>query len=102
MKDKEQFENASQFLSCYFHQDFRFEFEEPEAAVNQFIKGNDDTMRAAVARELHQVVAECDDRDLSDFVFALGCYYSPERHRGIPMRAWLDQVIAEIEHSLSK
>jgi hypothetical protein len=102
MKDNEQFENAGQFLGCYFHQDFSFEFGEPEVAVKKFIADSDGTLRAAVAQELRQVIAECDDRKLTDFVFLeLGCYYSPERHRGVPMREWLNQIIAALEQSLS-
>ena len=101
MKDKEQFENASQFLGCYFHQDFSFEFADPEVALKQFLEENDAVIRAAVLRELRQVVAECDDQALSEVIFELGCYYSPERHRDITMRAWLDEVIAAIQGSLA-
>jgi hypothetical protein len=102
MRNRGKFETASQFLACYFHQDFSIEFEEPEAAVAQFIKDNDEARRAAVVRELRQVITECGKQGLDDFIFELGCYYNPERHRGILMRAWLEQVIAEIERSLSQ
>jgi hypothetical protein len=34
-------------------------------------------------------------------MLSICCYYSPERYRGMPMRQWLDEVIAELEQSLN-
>ena len=102
MKEKDQFENARQFLGCYFHQDFCDEFGEPEIAVERFVQENSAEFRGAVARELDRAIAECDDRQLTDLIFSLGCYYSPDRHRGVSMREWLGKVIAALERSLTE
>ena len=101
MKNIERFKNATQFLSGYFHQDFSDQFEGPEEAVAQFIKDADHRTRADALHDLHQIVAEFQGLNLDDVVFEIGCYYDPERHRGVPMREWLNQVIAEIERSPS-
>jgi len=101
MKNIDRFENASQFLACYFHQDFSDQFEGPEEAVAQFIQDADHRTRANAVHDLHQIVAEFQGSHLDDVVLEIGCYYDPERHQGVPMREWLNQVIAEIERSLS-
>lgn len=98
---KKKFENAFQFLGGYFHQDFGVEFGEPEIAVGKFINENSAAARAAVLNELRQIIAESSEQELDDAVFELGCYYSPQRHRGITMVAWLQQVVAQIEQSLN-
>jgi hypothetical protein len=98
---KEEFENAFQFLAGYFHQDFGVEFGEPEIAVGKFIEDSEVTVRAAVVSELRRVIQESSERELEDAVFELGCYYSPQRHRGITMAVWLQQVLAQIEKSLA-
>lgn len=99
---KEEFENAFQFLAGYFHQDFSVEFGEPEVAVRKYIEDSNASTRVTVVRELREVIAKTEDSQLDDAVFELGCYYSPQRHRGVAMRAWLVQVIDEIEHSMSQ
>jgi hypothetical protein len=101
MKNRERFENAGQFLACYFHLDWNEEFKKPEDAVAQFIKDVDAQTRVDAVRELRQIIAEFPGPQLNRVLLEIGCYYSPEGHRGIPMRAWLDQVIMEIERSLS-
>lgn len=98
---KEKFNNLFQFLAGYFNQDFSIEFGEPEIAVRKFIEDTDAVTRDAVALELRQMLAETDDHELEDVVFELGCYYSPQRHRHIAMRRWLEQVVEEIQRSIN-
>ncbi len=95
------FENAFQFFSCYFYQDFSTEFGDPEIAVQKFIDDTDAPTRSAALNELRQLISELGGHDLERTVFELGCYYSPERHRGISMSAWIGEVVREIELSLS-
>ena len=101
MKNIERFENATQFLAGYFHQDWHEVFNEPEEAVAQFIKDADRQTRADTLRDLRQIVAEFPEAELGNVMLSICCYYSPERYRSITMREWLNQVIAEIERSLS-
>ncbi len=96
---KEKYENLFQFLASYFHQDFSVEFEEPEDAVQQFIDDTNTETRKAVVYELHKLLAETGDNEMEDAAFELGCYFSPQRHRGISMRAWLEQVVDKIRQS---
>jgi hypothetical protein len=98
MSDKK-WENAFQFLAGYFYQGFAVEFGEPEVAIIKFIESNDKVTRAAVARELREILGRYDEEDLENVVFGLGCYYSPQRHQGITMCEWLTQIAGEIEQS---
>jgi hypothetical protein len=102
MKNRERFENASQFLGCYFHMDWGDQFKEPEEAVAQFIKDADRQTRVDALVELRQIVAEYQGPDLDKVVLEIDCYYDPERHQGVPMREWLEQVMGELEQSLSE
>ncbi len=101
MRNREQFYNASQFLGCYFHLDWHEDFNQPEDAVAQFIKDADAQTRGDTLHELRQIIAEFPGPQLNKVLIEICCCYSPERHRGVPMREWLDQVIAELERSLS-
>ena len=101
MKNRGRFYNASQFLSGYFHLDWKDDFDEPEEAVAQFIKDSDRQMRADALDDLRQIVAEFHGPDLNRVMLEIDCYYSPERYRGVPMREWLNQVIMELENSIS-
>ncbi len=101
MKNRERFENASQFLACYFNLDWHEDFKEPEDAVAQFITDADRETRAAALHDLRQIVAEFPGPQLNQVMLEIDCYYSPERFRDMTMRAWLDEVIAELERSLN-
>jgi hypothetical protein len=101
MKNIERFKNATQFLSG-FHLDWKDEFEEPEEAVTEFINDASRQKRMEILRELHQIIAEYPGLELNKAMLSICCFYSPERYRGVPMREWLDEVIAELERSLKE
>lgn len=100
MKNLERFENAAELLSS-FHLDWRDEFDEPEDAVAQFIQYADHQTRVNALRELGEIIAEFQGPDLNKTMLSMSCYYSPERYRGMPMGEWLEEVIAQLEQSLS-
>jgi len=92
------FENTFQFLGGYFHQDFLFEFGEPELAIKKYIEDTDEGTRTAVVRELKQIIEEVTEQNLKGFILEeLGCYYNPQ---GIAVHDWLEWVVKEIEQSL--
>jgi|GEM_PF-2783978 len=101
MKTRERFEHANQFLGCYFNPDWHCDFDEPEEAVAEYIKYASPRTRAGALHDLRQIIAEFQGPDLNRAMLEIDCYYSPERFRGVPMRQWLDEVIAELEQSLT-
>jgi hypothetical protein len=101
MKNRERFEHAHQFLSGYFHQDWHEDFDEPEEAVAEYMRYANPRSRAGALHNLRQIIAEFQGPDLNRVMLEIGCYYSPERYRGTSMRQWLDEVVAELEQSLS-
>ena len=102
MKNRDRFENAHQFLAGYFHPDWGEDYNEPEEVVAQYIKHTDRQIRADALHELRQIVAEFHGQDLNKIILGIGCFYSPERYRDVPMHEWLEEVITELEHSLKK
>jgi hypothetical protein len=102
MKNRDRFENAHQFLGGYFHPDWGDDYNEPEEVVAQFIKDTHRQTRINVLRELREIIAEFQGPDLDRIILSIGCFYSPERYRGITMRDWLEAVIAELENSLNE
>ena len=96
------FENAFQFLASYFHEDFGQEFASPKSANRAFIAGSDPSTQARVTHELRDLFGPYQGEQLDTVVFQeLGCYYRPGKHRGISTRAWLEEVIGEVENSVS-
>jgi hypothetical protein len=97
----ERFEDTFQFLACYFTEDLSEEFGEPEAAVEKYISDSTPVLRATVVKQLRQLLVECDESELNAAIFELGCYYRPQKHRGITMTAWIEQVAVRLEESLT-
>lgn len=96
MSEKEKFPNAFQFFASYFHQDFGDEFGDPELATQSFIAGSDAEGRRAVIREITMILSELNEGALERIVFELGCYYDPQRHRGLAMSEWLRAVVDQL------
>jgi hypothetical protein len=101
MNTRDRFENAHQFLAGYFHPDWGDDYDEPEEVVAQFIKDTHRQTRIDTLRELREIIAEFHGPDLDRIMLGIGCFYNPERYRGVPMREWLEEVITELERSLN-
>jgi len=99
MTEKQKFPNAFQFFASYFHQDFTDDFGEPEAAIESFIAGSDQAIRAKTLQEIRQLLDVYPESDLEQVVFELGCYYSPSRHRGLSMSQWLKGIVDQFERA---
>ncbi len=69
MKNIERFENASQFLACYFNLDWHDDFKEPEEAVAQFIKDADRQTRAAAFQDVEYLLL-LQPREVSGHAYA--------------------------------
>src|SRR3546814_18996689 len=78
------------FLSAYFHQDWRVEHDAPDAAVSSFLDGEDTEKVAAVRAELARLSAQdMGEAALGNLTHVLGCEYDPTLHgaRGHEWRA---------------
>lgn len=98
---KKEFRNAFQFLAGYFHQDFSVEFGEPELAVAKFVEEATPDRCVCVKNELLEILSQYFEDELENVIFQLGCYYDPQKHRGISMSEWLKSVIVQIDGLLS-
>lgn len=99
--NREEQEEAYQFMAGYFHQDFSTEFGEPENAVSTFIRESSFATRDKVVRQLRTILNENSGDDLDRVLLAdLGCFYVPAKHRGITARVWLEEVVTELQKSL--
>jgi hypothetical protein len=77
------------FLSAYFHQDWRVEHDTPDAVVAYFIDGEDDEQIAEVRADLARLASlQLDEAALADRLRALGSEYDPTRD-GASWRDWL-------------
>src|SRR3546814_15486393 len=77
------------FLSAYFHQDWRVEHDAPDAVVSSFLDGEDAEQVAAVRAELARLSAQdLGDEALGNRMRVLGCEYDPTLAGG-SWRAWL-------------
>jgi len=94
--------NLFQFLGGYFYQGFGNEYADPEIAVEDYIKGSSPVKRETTVKELREIISETPELELGAVIFAFGCYYKPQKHRGITMKTWLEQVIAQVEQSLDE
>ncbi len=66
------------FLSAYFHQDWRTEHDAPDAVVSYFLDSEDDEQVAQVRAELARLSArDLDEATLAGKLRALGCEYDP-------------------------
>ena len=77
------------FLSAYFHQDWRVEHDAPDAVVSYFLDSEADEEIAAVRDDLARLSAQDLDEDaLGNRLRTLGCEYYPTRE-GSSWRDWL-------------
>lgn len=77
------------FLSAYFHQDWRVEHDAPDAVVSYFLDSEADEEIAAVRDDLVRLSAqELDEGALGERMRSLGCEYDPT-HEGSSWRDWL-------------
>jgi hypothetical protein len=77
------------FLSAYFHQDWRVEHDAPDAVVSYFLDSEADEEIAAVRDDLARLSAQDLDEDaLGNRLRTLGCEYDPTRE-GSSWRDWL-------------
>lgn len=75
------------FLSAYFHQDWRAEHDAPDAVVSYFLDSEDDEQVAEVRAELARLWAqELDEAALAGKLRALGSEYDPT----LDGRSWHD------------
>src|SRR3546814_7531669 len=66
------------FLSAYFHQDWRVEHDAPDAVVSSFLDGEDAEQVAAVRAELARLSAQdLGEEALGNRMRVLGCEYDP-------------------------
>ena len=80
------------FLSAYFHQDWRVEHDAPDAVVSAFLDGEDAEQVAAVRGELARLSAqELDEEALGNRLRALGSEYDPTLDGG-SWRDWLARL----------
>ncbi len=83
------FHALENFLSAYFHQDWRVEHDTPDAVIASFIAGEDDRQVAEVRADLARLGSmELDEAALADRLRTLGSEYDPTREGG-SWRAWL-------------
>src|SRR3546814_13867917 len=77
------------FLSAYFHQDWRVEHDAPDAVVSSFLDGEDAEQVAAVRAELARLSAQdLGEEALGNRMRVLGCEYDPTLGGG-SWRDWL-------------
>jgi hypothetical protein len=77
------------FLSAYFHQDWRVEHDTPGAVASSFIDCEDDEQVGEVRAELARLASlDLDEAELGDRLRALGSEYDPTRDDG-SWRGWL-------------
>jgi contact-dependent growth inhibition (CDI) system CdiI-like immunity protein len=77
------------FLSAYFHQDWRVEHDTPDALALSFIDGEDDTQVGEVRNELARLASmDLEEAALGDRLRGLGTEYDPTREGG-SWRGWL-------------
>lgn len=77
------------FLSAYFHQDWRVEHDAPDAVVSYFLDSEADEEIAAVRDNLARLSAqELDEGALGERMRSLGCEYDPTRE-GSSWHDWL-------------
>lgn len=77
------------FLSAYFHQDWRVEHDAPDAVVSAFLDGEDAEQVAEVRAELARLSAQdLDETALAGRLRALGSEYDPTLD-GQTWRDWL-------------
>lgn len=77
------------FLSAYFHQDWRVEHDTPDAVASSFIDGEDDAQVGEVRAELTRLAGmELDEAALAERLRALGSEYDPTRDGG-SWQGWL-------------
>jgi hypothetical protein len=77
------------FLSAYFHQDWRVEHDAPDAVVSYFLDSEADEDIAAVRGDIARLSAQALDEDaLGGRMRALGCEYDPTLE-GSSWHGWL-------------
>lgn len=77
------------FLSAYFHQDWRAEHATPDAVVTYFLGSESDEQLAEVRADLARLSAgDLDEAALAERLRALGSEYDPTRD-GSTWRGWL-------------
>src|SRR3546814_3851686 len=81
------------FLSAYFHQDWRGEHDAPDAVVSSFLDGEDAAQVAAVRAELARLSAQdLGEEALGTRIRVLGCGCDPTLGRG-SWRDWLATLV---------
>jgi hypothetical protein len=99
MKASGGFEDATNFFSSYFHQDWPEEARNPAQIISLFLsEGWTTGYLHQLAEEIRQFTAmHTDDGELERALFSeLGSYYVPSAD-GITARAWLEDVASALE-----
>jgi hypothetical protein len=92
----EQYEQLSEFLAGYFHQDWHLDDQSWEDVARRFVAESGENAGSLVAEQITLLTdQEESDAKLAEAVESFGCYYWPGSVA--EMRTWLRDLSAELK-----
>ena len=96
-KDTAEFENLSNFLGGYFHQDWTLESSSADEVIEKFVHDGDAAATRAVVREIDQLLkTKTSESALKETLRSLGSAYNYEAD-GFSASEWLRHVRSKLQ-----
>jgi hypothetical protein len=95
-KDNAKFENLSNFLAGYFHEDWTLESSSADEVIEKFVHDGDAETPHAVAAEIDQLLqTKKSDSELKQILRSLGSAYNFEAN-GFSASGWLRHIRSKL------
>jgi len=94
--------NLADFLGTYLNQDWKSDYPNMEAVVDDFKRGDPPELVADVVDELEILITRSDsDASLGDALEKLGCYLAPEAE-GMTNRQWAQWLLHRLKEPVGE